>query len=516
MASRHSKPEWLILSTALGPLTGEADILRKIVTLDIVMVRHYLMKISSAKQLSQITLRTVEARLQESWVSTKSTVTLTQRMQFLKWLEQLFAVKNAQIDLEPDALMYNVRWAQEAKRYLEFMRYAFPQIDHDRPQWMSSISELSRYSLAAKALVGLAVEFPALFNPMTVKTVVACSAFPFTASQGSPLRRVLRRIIGAREEDYVARLGRIWSTESPEAYFAQACSLDLVAHAEMQLLGFYGNHPEYKPTFRFIGVSKGSCYLCNMFLAAHPEGFGVSSCHQKLYPGWSPPISANSVIYKLYKSLASNLSRTMETTAKQELESRLGQRRRVAPVELTSGPSVSALKIPAMATMITPHPRQPDHSSGNMAGGKELTAECRIGQPTSSSIEVVDHTQQHGDFTELVGMVNDAYIPDESGLAQIVFHFIRANDTTRQDIICMREVICPSTHSPLWVKLIEILKKDDGFGIAFECRHDFLMVNDKIRVGSERQFLACLQYLYNMNIWSSEVIVYSSKARGTT
>lgn len=476
------------------------------------MIRHYLLKISSAKQLSQITLRIVEARLQESLVSAKSTITLSQKIEFLKWLEHLFTVRNAQIDLEPDALTYNIRWAQDTKRHLKFMSCAFPQIDHDRPQWMSSISELSRYGVAAKALVGLAVNFPELFNPMTVQTVAGYSAFPFAVSQGSPLRRVLRRTIGAREKDSVACLGRIWNTESPEVFFAQACSLDLVVHAEMQLLGFYDNHPEYKPTIRFFGVSKGSCYLCNKFLAVHPKNFKVSSCHQKLFPGWSPPIPANPVIYRLYKSLASNLSTTMETAAKQELESRLDQSRRVAPTESTFGPSVSALKVPIVATMRTPHPSQPDHSSSDMADDTELTAECPIDQPTSSPVESVNHTQQHEGFAEVVGGVSDPYFPDESGLAQIVFHFMRANDTRRQDIICMREVIHPSTHGPLWVKLIEILKKDDDFGIAFECRRDFLMINDKIRVGNERQFLACLQYLYNMNTWSSEVIVYSSPA----
>ena len=204
----------------------------------------------------------------------------------------------------------------------------------------------------------------------------------------------------------------------------------------------------------------------------------------------------------------------METAAKQGLESRLSQRRRVAPTESTFEPSISRPKMPAMARMTTSHPRQPDHSGDNTADDKELTAEYPIGQPTSSPIEIVDHTQQHEDFTGLVDGVADAYTPDESGLAHIVLHFIRADDTRRQDIICMREVICPSTHNPMWVKLIEMLKKDDDFGVAFECRHDFLMINDRIRVGSERQFLACLRYLCNMNIWSSEVIVYSSKVEG--
>ena len=230
------------------------------------MLRHYLLNIGSAKQLSQITLETVEARLQESWVSARCVITLTQRMQFLKWLGHLFALKNGQTDLEPDALMYNIRWAQEATQYLESMKYAFPEVDRDRPQWMSSVLELSRYGVAAKALVGFAVQFPELFNPMTIKTVAAHSAFPFTASQESPLRRVLRRTIGAREKDLVACLGRIWSTESPDAYFARSCSLDLVAHAEMQLLGFMVITPSKNQHFGLLELAKDRVIFATCFL----------------------------------------------------------------------------------------------------------------------------------------------------------------------------------------------------------------------------------------------------------
>src|SRR5438034_3878223 len=91
-----------------------------------------------------------------------------------------------------------------------------------------------------------------------------------------PLTCVLRRVVGNNAEECLSRLGRLWNTADPESYFRDACPLDLVTHAEMQLVSFYDHNSRCKPTFRFIGVSKKSCYLCRMFLTNHSEGFNIS------------------------------------------------------------------------------------------------------------------------------------------------------------------------------------------------------------------------------------------------
>ena len=58
--------------------------------------------------------------------------------------------------------------------------------------------------------------------------------------------------------------------------------------------------------------------------------------------------------------------------------------------------------------------------------------------------------------------------------------------------------------------LVELLKADDGFGLAFEEGREYLMMNNRIRVANERQFLTCLQYLRNSDVFNSEVFVYTA------
>jgi hypothetical protein len=49
----------------------------------------------------------------------------------------------------------------------------------------------------------------------------------------------------------------------------------------------------------------------------------------------------------------------------------------------------------------------------------------------------------------------------------------------------------------------------DDSGVGFEIG-DHLMVNNRIRVANERQFLACLQYLRNETVLNSAVYVHNS------
>ncbi len=50
----------------------------------------------------------------------------------------------------------------------------------------------------------------------------------------------------------------------------------------------------------------------------------------------------------------------------------------------------------------------------------------------------------------------------------MVFHFMRADDFDKKDIVSMRDIVDLSTKRPSWVKLLEILKADDDFGVAFQ------------------------------------------------
>lgn len=59
---------------------------------------------------------------------------------------------------------------------------------------------------------------------------------------------------------------------------------------------------------------------------------------------------------------------------------------------------------------------------------------------------------------------------------------------------------------PSWERLVDLLVEESGVGLR---DGDFLMVNNRIRIGNERQLLACLQYLRNETVLNSEVYVYN-------
>jgi hypothetical protein len=77
----------------------------------------------------------------------------------------------------------------------------------------------------------------------------------------------------------------------------------------------------------------------------------------------------------------------------------------------------------------------------------------------------------------------------------------------KQDIIRVSDILDRSTDCPSWAKLVEFLKVDDGFGLAFKEGHEHLVFNNRIRVANERQLLACVQYLYNLQVLNAEALV---------
>ena len=126
--------------------------------------------------------------------------------------------------------------------------------------------------------------------------------------------------------------------------------------------------------------------------------------------------------------------------------------------------------------------------------------------PPNISIEQVTKDQKEEAITtgKLIENSNSISIP------VMVFHFMRADDINKQNIISIRNIFDPYTIFPSWVKLLEILKDDDERGVFFQEGHHFLIVNDRIQVTNERQFLACFQYLLDSNVLNSEALVYKT------
>lgn len=478
-------------------------------------IRYYLKVLCAAKNVFDEPVSAVESRVM------KSTTSAPALHQFLEWFGHIFAIRDLPVDSGPEVLVRYMKWAQKAKScYLDFLKAAFAAKDQPLPRWVYTIFKLGRYGIASRALVQLASEFPALFNPMIVESVIAPSRTSFSIPKDeAPLTCVLRRVIGARTEEHIPRLARVWNIADVETHFRRACSLDLVVHAEMQLISFYDHDQQCKPSFRLIGVSKKSCYLCYMFLATHPESFCVSSCHQKLYLPWIPPPATDSRIYKRYKAITTELCKLMEAAAKQDLEGRLGGRRRSIPADSTAGVSLSGLiESVGMGTRIVESQVRQDTAmegciaiGGKMTEGKTTKSEssfCPVDvvSLTPSNMEIEPATSDEKEVAESIEQVLNS---GTTSVLAMVFRFIRADNANRQDIISMRDIFDPLTNCPSWAKLLEILKVDDDFGVAFEESQEVLIVNNLIRVGNERQFRACLQYLYNSNVLNSEVFVYN-------
>lgn len=473
--------------------------------IDTVKIQHYLNNIRKAKDLFEDSGSAIEQRVRTSWGS-KSHFDLPSLQRFLEWVGNVSTIRDLPLDADPTILLPIVIWAQEGKHYyLEYLKGAFADQSQQLPLWVRAVFKLGRYSIASRVFIQFASEFPALFNPMTVEAVKAPSSTRYTLdNQEFPLTCVLRRVAGASADAYLTRLAGIWNAADPENHFRKACSRSLTVHAEIQLVAFYDHNPHAKPSIRFLGVSKKSCYLCRMFLTTHPDSFMTSACHQKLYPSWSPPLATDAKLYRRYKALIANLSQIMEATAREELISRLGNPKRLIPADSTAGVSLSGLTSSDLVnTSIGRFDPWIAHS-GNRVAYEAASAvdEKEEVQPehANTPIQVLEHReasmQRCFDSNELLLITRMAIL------------FKRADDSSRQDIVRMRDILDLPTADLSWSKLVEILEVDNGNGVGFAEGRDFLVFNKEIQVRNKRQFFACLQYLHNLGILSLEASVH--------
>ena len=153
----------------------------------------------------------------------------------------------------------------------------------------------------------------------------------------------------------------------------------------------------------------------------------------------------------------------------------------------------------------------------NIAIEKAVMIEKETFEPASSfrSIDVVNLTSYMKiesitlNRTE-VATSTEWFLTNNSliSILTMIFHFIQTDDVNKQDIISMRDIFDSSTNCLSWVKLLEILKTDHDLRMTFKKSQEVLMINNQIHVSNEWQFLACLQYLHNLNISNSKTFVY--------
>ncbi|PVH70607.1 hypothetical protein DL98DRAFT_504443, partial [Cadophora sp. DSE1049] len=496
-----------------GTVVRIAKVLLKITRLDITKIRGYMRLLQKSNKVFEETIPALELRLMQTLPDTTSLPI----QDFLHWFEQIFSLQHLRSNPEPDILLDWLKWAGEARRtFLRLLKIAFTNNDQSLQRWVSIVLKLGRYSIAARALTQTACEFPALFDTIVIEAIPAPSKVRFSlGDEKVPLTCTLRRIPEIKADEMVPRLARILDIQDAESFFRKSCSVDLVAHAELQIINFYDHNPSLKPRLPFIGVSKKSCYLCSVFLTAHPGSFQVSSCHQKLYLSWIPPPAMDLGVYKLYRDIAAYMARKMEGIARQELTGRLGSKRTPIPADSTAGISFSGLT--ELGTLHTiDHVEHVEVEAAlesiDSIGEPHLVSQTR---PTHShisssvrSVTVMPQTSRSKPASmNDSGPSNSRQFPKpECTVSSMVFHFRHLCDENRQDIITIGSVLDPDTHSPSWSRLIELLNSDDDLGFGFR-ESDIMLVNNHVRVRNERQFTACLQYLQNMSILNSEILI---------
>ncbi|KAG7402651.1 hypothetical protein Forpi1262_v018918 [Fusarium oxysporum f. sp. raphani] len=373
-----------VATATSNPSDSEHEVLTKIIRLDMTRIRYYLKELRNANGVREASVVDLKSRMEGTLCSPSDQFALDT---FSGWLSHIYAIRTMPAEPTPESLVDHIRWALEAKRtYFPCLRAAFSADTQNFPAWIYAILKLGRYAVAARALLQLALEVPSLFSPMLVEPVTAPSRTQFSIPEGQmPLTCVLRRVVGGREEEYIHRLGRVWNAPDPETHFRNACSLNLSVHAEVQLISFYDQHPERKPAFRFVGT------------------------------------------------ITTMLSKDMEGVAKQELNSRLGQRRSVPP-DSTAGVSLSGLT-------------DADYTGGGIQGDLVRAQATAVPErelspitPSPQPIETIDLSPQDEDSYRASAETSLLWTTNSS--LMMVFHVMRADDAKKQDIVALTDKIC--------------------------------------------------------------------------
>ena len=89
-------------------------------------------------------------------------------------------------------------------------------------------------------------------------------------------------------------------------------------HAEIQLITYFTLHPAI-PGPRVIGISKATCYLCNLFLSHYPQ-YLVSATHGAIFEHWSiPDLAAYTTVDRLkLRAIISAIDRALTEQARKK------------------------------------------------------------------------------------------------------------------------------------------------------------------------------------------------------
>lgn len=268
---------------------------------------------------------------------------------FRSWVSRLPVLASLAVDASPLTLIPHIKWACRARWvYSDKLTACTSSPGGVIPLWVNTIYKLGRYYAATQAMINFALRRPELFRSIRIEAVASPPALKFELKNKKALSVLLQKLCTNKDwGGLMSDLGRIWIRrdeeghfrKDPEDHFRRKCKHTLVLHAEMQLLGFYDQHPKRRPQSLFMGTSKKACYLCEKFLAKHPLKMVVSASHQKIWPSWMPPPSSGPST-KIYEAILWNLKRDLEKTAARDLQGELGHRR-PPNLDSTAGPPIT-------------------------------------------------------------------------------------------------------------------------------------------------------------------------------
>lgn len=493
----------------------ETSILLKIISMDISRIQQYFKELKICHKPAGFPRLELEKRISKNMVDAP----WHQLDSLFEWFDGIPAMENMDCANEGTLAQF-IQHAQRARHdYAELLYAAFRTDTGQLEKWLLIIFKLGRYGIASRAFAQFALEQPALIDRMTVHSVTVPEKIPIPNS-GVDLGLVLRRLDGSKVEGYLHRLSQIWKGKGdPHSYFLQQCPTRLTVHAELQLISFYDDNPHLIPPFRFIGVSKKSCYLCNRFLANHPLYFTTSACHQKLYSTWAAPSSKDKKNFESYKLIITRLITTMEAAIKQDLDPRSKPSHRTVPPDSSAGVSLSGITEPRSTSVMSgalfePRtcirrkimPRWLASQNGSCAHSEEPESVIPFSGTPSS-------VQQTGTFD--FDCENGIYNIRNSSMAfslpskimTMVLHFERADNPLKQEIVRISEISDHVNQQPSWEKLVEILNSNGRFRINFSFENDLLKIENHV-VEDQRQLAACLQYLCNIDNLNGHCLVY--------
>lgn len=183
----------------------------------------------------------------------------------------------------------------------------FLKIDHEKQRHESKIywkaikhfiGRLSSWHKSIETLIYLVQKEPCFMTKFCFQAVPytpgVANHMVSTASLDDVLRRHCPRISGSQLRELLShRLKEHYpGIDEAFAHHLRAQTMPKTSlHAEMLMLEQIGKSENFRFAFnsRYIGCSKRSCYLCDLYTRKQPLDLHERPCHGKIYSNWRCP-----------------------------------------------------------------------------------------------------------------------------------------------------------------------------------------------------------------------------------